>query len=317
MKTGRILQCIAFALVAALPFSGAKAADWKPTSDVEFVIPYGLGGGADLLARVIIKIMADEKLVPVNVTAVNKPGGGASVGVAYVLDHEERQSEHAGAVQSADPDHAADGEGCARLARPDAGDEPDARRLPDLRRQGLAVQDRRRPGEGRQGQAAQDGFHRLRRHGRRHGDRGVRGGVRHPAQRRALQFRRRGADRADRRPRQPRRRQSARIHGLPHRRTGSRARRLPSDPLRRSAQRADDEGAGHRRGAVPDVARRGIAQGRFGRRGGLLAGRDAEGRRVQGVHRLHQAERGDAARGQRPGLHPSSWNPRRRSTRTC
>ena len=85
MKTGRILQCIAFALVAALPLSGARAADWKPTSDVEFVIPYGLGGGADLLARVIIKIMTDEKLVPVNVTAVNKPGGGASVGVAYVL----------------------------------------------------------------------------------------------------------------------------------------------------------------------------------------------------------------------------------------
>jgi putative tricarboxylic transport membrane protein len=85
MKTGRILQCIAFALVAALPLSAARAADWKPTSDVEFVIPYGLGGGADLLARVIIKIMADEKLVPVNVTAVNKPGGGASVGVAYVL----------------------------------------------------------------------------------------------------------------------------------------------------------------------------------------------------------------------------------------
>jgi putative tricarboxylic transport membrane protein len=76
---------MAFALVAALPLSGAKAADWKPSSDVEFVIPYGLGGGADLLARVIIKVMTEEKLVPVNVTAVNKPGGGASVGVAYVL----------------------------------------------------------------------------------------------------------------------------------------------------------------------------------------------------------------------------------------
>ena len=85
MKTVHFLKCIAFALAAALPLSGAKAADWKPTSDVEFVIPYGLGGGADLLARVMIKIMTDEKLVPVNVTAVNKPGGGASVGVAYVL----------------------------------------------------------------------------------------------------------------------------------------------------------------------------------------------------------------------------------------
>jgi putative tricarboxylic transport membrane protein len=85
MKTVHVLRCFAFALVAALPFSAAKAADWKPTGDVEFVIPYGLGGGADLLARVIIKVMTEEKLVPVNVTAVNKPGGGASVGVAYVL----------------------------------------------------------------------------------------------------------------------------------------------------------------------------------------------------------------------------------------
>lgn len=85
MKTGYVLKCIAFALVAAMPLSGAKAADWKPASDVEFVIPFGLGGGADLLARVIINIMTDEKLVPVNVIAVNKPGGGTSVGVAYVL----------------------------------------------------------------------------------------------------------------------------------------------------------------------------------------------------------------------------------------
>ena len=85
MKQGPVTTAFALAFATALAVSGAKAADWKPTSDVEFVIPYGLGGGADLLARVIIKIMNDEKLVPVNVTAVNKPGGGASVGVAYVL----------------------------------------------------------------------------------------------------------------------------------------------------------------------------------------------------------------------------------------
>ena len=85
MRQGPVTTAFALAFATALTVSGAKAADWKPTSDVEFVIPYGLGGGADLLARVIIKIMSDEKLVPVNVTAVNKPGGGASVGVAYVL----------------------------------------------------------------------------------------------------------------------------------------------------------------------------------------------------------------------------------------
>ena len=85
MSASRALKCIVIALAASLAVSVAKAAEWKPTSDVEFVIPYGLGGGADLLARVIIKIITEEKLVPVNVTAVNKPGGGASVGVAYVL----------------------------------------------------------------------------------------------------------------------------------------------------------------------------------------------------------------------------------------
>ena len=65
------------------PLSPAKA-EWQPSQDVEFVIPYGLGGGADLLARTIIKIMQEEQLVPVNIAAVNKPGGGAAVGVSYV-----------------------------------------------------------------------------------------------------------------------------------------------------------------------------------------------------------------------------------------
>jgi putative tricarboxylic transport membrane protein len=67
--------------VAAAP----AAAQWKPTKDVEFVIPYGLGGGADLLARTIIKIVTEEKLAPVSLVAVNKPGGGSAAGVGYVV----------------------------------------------------------------------------------------------------------------------------------------------------------------------------------------------------------------------------------------
>jgi putative tricarboxylic transport membrane protein len=61
------------------------AADFKPSREVEFIIPYGLGGGADLLARTIIKIITEEKLVPVSVVAVNKPGGGSATGVAHVV----------------------------------------------------------------------------------------------------------------------------------------------------------------------------------------------------------------------------------------
>jgi putative tricarboxylic transport membrane protein len=61
------------------------AAQFQPTRDVEFVIPYGLGGGADLLARTIIRIITEEKLVPASVVAVNKPGGGSATGVAHVV----------------------------------------------------------------------------------------------------------------------------------------------------------------------------------------------------------------------------------------
>lgn len=77
---------LAGAVVAALfgSASSALAQDWKPTKDVEFVVPFAPGGGADLMARVILKIIVEEKLVPVPVTIVNKPGGGGAAGIGYV-----------------------------------------------------------------------------------------------------------------------------------------------------------------------------------------------------------------------------------------
>lgn len=74
-----------FVLAGVAVAASTAEAQWKPTKDVEFVIPYGLGGGADLLARTIIKIMQEEKLVPTSVVAVNKPGGGSAAGVGYVV----------------------------------------------------------------------------------------------------------------------------------------------------------------------------------------------------------------------------------------
>lgn len=75
---------VVLSVTLALSILSPARADWVPTKDVEFVIPYGLGGGADLLARTVIKIVQDENLVPVTLTPVNKPGGGAAVGVSYV-----------------------------------------------------------------------------------------------------------------------------------------------------------------------------------------------------------------------------------------
>jgi putative tricarboxylic transport membrane protein len=73
----------ALLLSFALPFA-AYAQGWKPSKDVEFVVPFGLGGGADLMARVIHKTIVDEKLVPVPIAIVNKPGGGGAAGIGYV-----------------------------------------------------------------------------------------------------------------------------------------------------------------------------------------------------------------------------------------
>ena len=71
-------------LMLALAPLAAAAQGWKPTKDVEFVVPFAVGGGADLMGRVIHKIITEEKLVPVPVAIVNKPGGGGAAGIGYV-----------------------------------------------------------------------------------------------------------------------------------------------------------------------------------------------------------------------------------------
>jgi putative tricarboxylic transport membrane protein len=80
----RRLLLAAAGLPLAAGMRGAFAQAWQPTKDVEFVIPFAVGGGADLMARVIHKIIVDEKLVPVPVALVNKPGGGGAAGIGYV-----------------------------------------------------------------------------------------------------------------------------------------------------------------------------------------------------------------------------------------
>jgi putative tricarboxylic transport membrane protein len=74
----------ALALACALAHSWADA-QWKPTRDVEIVVPFGVGGGADLTARTVARILTAEKIVPVSVTINNRPGGGTSVGIASVV----------------------------------------------------------------------------------------------------------------------------------------------------------------------------------------------------------------------------------------
>lgn len=62
----------------------STAEEWVPTKDIEFVIPFAAGGGNDIMVRKIIDIIQRNKLCPVNVVPVSKPGGSGVVGYTYL-----------------------------------------------------------------------------------------------------------------------------------------------------------------------------------------------------------------------------------------
>jgi len=78
-----LLAAAAAPIIGAATRASAQSA-WVPTREVEFVVPFATGGGADLLARVIHKIIVEEKLVPVSIALNNRPGGGGATGLGYV-----------------------------------------------------------------------------------------------------------------------------------------------------------------------------------------------------------------------------------------
>ena len=57
---------------------------WRPEKAVEIVLPTAPGGTNDLLARLIQKVLQDEKLVPVPTVIMNKSGGNQSLAFVYV-----------------------------------------------------------------------------------------------------------------------------------------------------------------------------------------------------------------------------------------
>ena len=64
----------------------AHAQGYKPTKPIEFVVHTGPGGGNDVLARRIALITEQEKLSPVRLQVVNKPGGGGVTAMSYVAE---------------------------------------------------------------------------------------------------------------------------------------------------------------------------------------------------------------------------------------
>lgn len=74
---------LAMACALALP---AQAQGFKPARPIEFVVHTGPGGGNDVLARRIAVVAEQEKLLPVRIQVVNKPGGGSAAAMAYMVE---------------------------------------------------------------------------------------------------------------------------------------------------------------------------------------------------------------------------------------
>ena len=74
-------------LAAVLALSNTVFAQgFAPTQPVETVVHTGPGGGSDVLARAVALMMEKEKLLPVRMQVVNKPGGGGAVAAAYLAE---------------------------------------------------------------------------------------------------------------------------------------------------------------------------------------------------------------------------------------
>ncbi len=63
------------------------AAQWRPEKTVEIIVGTGPGGGQDKTARTLNRMLVDRRLVEAPITVVNKPGGGGTVGWAYLNQH--------------------------------------------------------------------------------------------------------------------------------------------------------------------------------------------------------------------------------------
>ena len=72
------------AIAAACASEVARETTSYPSRDVTVIVPFGAGGGSDVLSRTIANVIRELKLVPVNLLVENRPGSSGAIGYTYV-----------------------------------------------------------------------------------------------------------------------------------------------------------------------------------------------------------------------------------------
>ena len=71
-------------LAISLGMSATALAEFQPQKPIQFVVMAGKGGGADKAVRLMQSIIAKNKMAPVPVTPINKPGGSGAEALVYM-----------------------------------------------------------------------------------------------------------------------------------------------------------------------------------------------------------------------------------------
>ncbi len=76
------------ALVALVAWGGlpatASAQGAYPDKPIQYIVQTGPGGGSDILARTLAKILTEEKYISTNVLVENKAGGSGAIAYSYI-----------------------------------------------------------------------------------------------------------------------------------------------------------------------------------------------------------------------------------------
>lgn len=84
MKRRTLLGCgAAFVAAQSLTLTSARANAY-PSETMNYIVAFGVGGGSDIVARTMAKVVNEKNLIPVKMLVENRPGGSGAVGYSYI-----------------------------------------------------------------------------------------------------------------------------------------------------------------------------------------------------------------------------------------